>query len=739
VNRSLAEEEVEILSVPNITAQQILESTLAIPAFVPATVCTGYITAWFTNLHNFRQRSIVERIFWSLPLSFAVSPIAAFLIGRFISLSAVVVFLLVSTVICAATLVWEARQIRRSNATWNIGWHPLGGKASALAICWIAFTLFSLTDIQRDQKLFVSVALLDQSYRVDWTESVLHTGVPPMNPLYFYKHSFPMRNYYFWYVVCAAIVKMTHLSVRGVFTASCVWAGFGFAALIGLYLKHFLAVGPRLRSQFLCSMALVTVTGLDICVVLWNLFYFHIPPPADLEAWSRDGIVSWLHTLFWAPHHLVSLICCMLAFLLGWMYEKEASRRWAVPAILISLALASAFGLSIYVTFAFFLVLILWAIWRTAIERKGQAASVLAAGGAASVVLLLPYLRDLARSPSTSQTVSTAGSGSLFSFAVRQMIPPDGLLASRIFQPLAALHPSAAPDLARLLLLLPGYALELGFFFAVFLIYSIRAWRKSIPLTDAQRSLVFIAAATAPIMSFIRSGVLQTNDFGWRAALFVQFPMLLLGSELIMSWRVADKAPTAPIETAGLPGTTPHWLRSVASFALVIGVLSTVCQALMFRFLIPIGDRAAPPANEPEARSLSQKAYISAIGYAELDAAIPRDAVVQFNPEDQGRDRMSMIVNMLGIDHQIAIDTDVGTCGAGMGGDPSGCPILATAIDAIYNGASPEQARAICHQYGIQYLVARVYDPVWRNKNSWVWSPKTVVADPDFRAIDCSH
>jgi hypothetical protein len=104
----LAEEEVEILSVPNITAQQIIESTMAIPAFVPATVCTGYITAWFTNLHNFRQRSLIERIFWSLPLSFAVSTIAAFLIGRFISLTAVVVFLL------ASAAVWSQRSLGRS-------------------------------------------------------------------------------------------------------------------------------------------------------------------------------------------------------------------------------------------------------------------------------------------------------------------------------------------------------------------------------------------------------------------------------------------------------------------------------------------------------------------------------------------------------------------------------------------------------------------------------------------------
>jgi len=122
------------------------------------------------------------------------------------------------------------------------------------------------------------------------------------------------------------------------------------------------------------------VTGLDICVVLWNSFIFHIPPPADLEAWSRDGIVSWLHTIFWAPHHLVSMTCCMFAFLLGWIHEKEINRRGIVAAVLISLALSSAFGLSIYVTFAFFLVAILWVIWKVAIERTWQAASVLASG-----------------------------------------------------------------------------------------------------------------------------------------------------------------------------------------------------------------------------------------------------------------------------------------------------------------------------------------------------------------------
>ena len=80
----------------------------------------------------------------------------------------------------------------------------------------------------------------------------------------------------------------------------------------------------------------------------------------------------------------------------------------------------------------------------------------------------------------------------------------------------------------------------------------------------------------------------------------------------------------------------------------------------MFRFLIPLGDMASHANGDPYARNLSQKAYISAVGYAELNAVIPQNAVVQFNPKGTGQDRMSVISNMLGIDHETAITSDEG-------------------------------------------------------------------------------
>ncbi len=702
---------------------------MAIPAFLPATVCTGYLTAWFTDWHGFRGRSLVEQLFWSVPLSLGVSTIAAVLIAWFLSLGAVVAFLHASGIIWVALLGGEWGRTRRRGGRWPTGWRPLGGKALALALIWIAVAILSLVDWQRGHELFMSIATYDHASRVNWTESILRTGVPPANPAYWYMHAAPMRYYYFWNVVCAAVVQMSHLSTRAVFIASCVWAGFALAALIGLYLKHFLAAGARLRSQFLLCVALLMVTGLDICVNVWNLVYLHQPLPNDLEWWSASQITSWLDSLLWVPHHIASFVCCMFAFLLAWMEGEKNEHRSAASVVLIAFLLASAFGLSVYVAFGFFLVMLVWALWQVTIERKPRSALLMAAGGAGAALLLIPYLRELLTHSSTGLE-----GGSVFTFAVREMFPPDGLLATHLFESLAGHNASAARNMANLVLLVPGYVVELGFYLAILLIYLVPAWRGRTPLNAARRSLLVIAVTTLAMISVIRSSVLTSNDFGWRAALLLQFPLLLFGSEVLTGWKLAERKGSAAADMAGLPQNTPHWLRSITALALVIGVISTVCQVLLLRFDIPLNEARLQSVHDPDAGKLPHNAYISAVGYAQLDRSIPRDAIVQFNPAVEPYWRSA---DLLGIDRQLAILHDQPYCGAELGGDPSGCPAMAGAIDSLFRGASAEQARAVCRQYGIQYLVTRMYDRAWSDGSGWVWRLKPVVQDPQFRVLEC--
>lgn len=701
----------------SITASQILCSVLAVIAFCPAMICPGYVAAWFTNLHGFRQRSLMERLFWSVPLSLSISTIASVLIGKALSLNAVVAFLIASALLFIAMIVIEHRQRTRSRSSWVLGWHPLGATALLLIIAWVALAILSLADIQRGDQLFMSLTIFDHAPRVNWTQSILRTGVPPHNPMYFYMQPAPMRYYYFWNVVCAAVACMAHLPVRAVYIAGCVWGGFILAAIIGLILKHLLCAGIHLRRQFLIAVSLLLVSGLNSMIIIVRLFSGSGGLPGPPQVWSVAQLNSWYDSLLFVPHHISSVACCMFAFLLAWIDRSQTIRDRAIVVTIISAALASSFGLSIYVAFGFFLTMLAWALWQIA---RGQFRSVLlmTAGGAGALVLLVPYLVEL-RANSSGQH-----GGSMFSFAVRETFSPTPLLASGLLNHMAQSHPWAALNLARLILLLPGLAVELGLFLFVFIVCLVPRFRRR-PFSPAQQSLLFIAFSALLLSSFIRSNVLDINDFGVRTALFLQLIAVLFASELISAQELSG--PAAP----------PLWVHSVVRFAIVLGVVTTIHQAIIFRFTIPIAFTVARSHSNdnPVARNLSHKAYLSALGYAQLNASIPPSAIVQFNPADDGP--FWNLVDLLNIDRQTAIVSDKPWCGAELGGDPSGCLPIAAAIDALYKGASAEQARATCRAHHIDYLVSRIYDPAWQDRQSWVWTLNPAVANPEFRALDC--
>jgi hypothetical protein len=62
---------------------------------------------------------------------------------------------------------------------------------------------------------------------------------------------------------------------------------------------------------------------------------------------------------------------------------------------------------------------------------------------------------------------------------------------------------------------------------------------------------------------------------------------------------------------------------------------------------------------------------------------------------------------------------------------------MAPVIDALYRGATVGQARSTCALYGVDYLIARIYDPAWSDRQGWVWNLSPAVADPEFRVLSC--
>jgi hypothetical protein len=705
----------------SLTVTQLAENLVAIPAFLPLALFPGYVVAWVTDLCGFRSRSFAERMFWSVPLSLAVATIALVLLSRFLSLTAAGIALFATAGVWVALIVWEGRQLKRTGKRWNIGWTSEATAALGWAGAWTALAVASLVDLSWGHRVYMSSTIVDVGARVNWIEAIFHTGVPPINPLYWYHQAARLRQYYFWYVDCAVVARMWHIPARAVLSGSCVWSGYALAALLGLYLKYFLNIGAQLRRHFLVCVGLLGVTGLDVLALLGTIFLLRQPKPLDPEWWSADQITSWIDSLLWAPHHIAALVCCMLAFLMASFAGKTGKAGSVLSALLIAACLASAFGLSIYVTFAFFLIMIEWAVWQIAFERAALPVKRLALGGALSVPLLLPYLLEL------RQGTSGSAGGHLFALAVREMIPADPFLAMRFMQPFAAVHPIIARNVLNLVFLVPGYSLELGFYLIVLLVCLVPAWRGRRAFSFGERTLVFLAVATLPIITFLRSAIISHNDFGWRSALFLQFPLLLLGAVLWTQWHPEKKQSSPDAISA------PQWLRSLASLTILVGILSSVTQVLDLRFGIAEIEREG--GNAPDAYRMSDAAAIAASGYEQLNRFIARDAIVQFNPSEENPVIRSII--QLNVRHQTAIAGDKEGCGSALGGDPKGCPIMAAVLDPVFHGSGAEQARTACREFGIQYLIADVYDPAWNDRSGWVWTLPAVVVEPEFRALDC--
>ena len=121
----------------------------------------------------------------------------------------------------------------------------------------------------------------------------------------------------------------------------------------------------------------------------------------------------------------------MFAFLLADMAAADREHNRATYIVLIAAALASAFGLSIFVPFGFLLVMFAWGVWQVTVERSPRPPLMLATGGVLAPVLLVPFLWNLTRASS-----KMAG-GHVFGFWIREIIAPDSLTASPFFQNLA--------------------------------------------------------------------------------------------------------------------------------------------------------------------------------------------------------------------------------------------------------------------------------------------------------------
>lgn len=578
--------------------------------------------------------------------------------------------------------------------------------ALAVFAAWAALALGSLVDIGIHGRLWMSVTIYDHGLRTAFIDAVLRTGVAPVDPVYWPGHDAPMRYYYFWYAVTAAVARLAHISARQALIASCVWPPVGVVAMLALFGRYVLGRrNQELTRLTACAACLLGVTGLDLLVTL-ALHLLGTPAMGDMEWWSVDQVSSWPDTFLWVPHHAAALVAALLGLLLLLRATETARRnpRLSVAA-LAGLSLASAFGMSAYLGIGVTVVVLGWLLANLNGKAAGRSLQSVAVAALVAAASLSGYLRQLLHRD------GSGGPGvAPLSVGFREILSPAALAGSSLFHPLAASHPYRAREVAAGILLLPGWGVELGFYAIVFALALVRFRRQPSPA----RTVLWLTLSGFVAASILRSNVISTNDCGVRSALLPQFFLLLLGALVLAS--------------------AQGHLRRFLWLLLVIGAGGCVYQIGLLRAYVPWQQAHG----NPEMREVGERALALRNVYTALQLRIPVAARLQF---DFSAESFYLYPHLLFANRQIL--TAESGCSTSFGGDPAACPVLQNGIVQLFPAdpsSTPTAARAqrLCRDLGVQYLVVTRWDGAWQARSGWVWTLPAAVDQPSARVLACS-
>jgi hypothetical protein len=690
----------------NFTVVALIESLGAVFLLGIFLLPPGYLLGRASNLLNFRETSGSERLLISVVVSVATTPIFAVLLGRYLGVFAALGVFMIAAVVSAGFLVqdWRTRDREQQQIM------ACSTKVAFLLMAaWSALALLSVIDWQIGRRLFVSAIIYDHSVRVPFVASVIHNGVPPLNPFFGVNGAPVLRYYYYWYVVAALPGELSGLSARACLNASILWCGFALAAIVPLYLKHFLRQQSELRRRSIAGIALLLVTGLDLipyvvlCLRSRVLF-------ADMEWWDTNQVTSWMASLLWVPHHVAALIACVTGLLVLAQQKDESPLRQRVwMAVLGAIAFASGAGLSLYVTFTFAVFCALWMIALLTQSRLQEFFTWLVAS-ALAIGMSAPFLHDLLSGSSAA--------GSRFAiFALRDF--PLGISALQAL----GVHNPAILDFAKIPILALVYFLEFGFFFFVLLLQFKRDMLGTSPLGPWQKCAWLLFASCLLVVTFLKSDTTGSNDLGFRGILPVQFILLVWAAPI-----VSDLFGNASTRTR----ISNLW-RGVLYAALFIGVLSTAVQLTLLRGSSMLVDakRLTPIESYLQIPEIGKYTFLLQQGFADLNQQTANYDLYQFDTNSSG----AWLIRLYS-GHPFAAGDE--SCGAAFGGNLERCREAMPYLEAPFQiGVSSRDVNTICSRFGLRILLVTDVDPVWHDPDSWVWRSNTIVANDAMRAFVC--
>jgi len=688
---------------------------LVLPLFIMA---PGYVIGWAADVLDFRQRRFLTRLLLGTTLSVAVVPAFTFLVVRFTHLKTMWWIFIPSWIIFFWLIFPHLRRFKFPQDRW-VRW------SIGLTLIWVVIALFSLVDIQLDQRVYFNVTAFDWTHRVAITDAIARTGIPPVNPFFFTGEPVYVSYYYFWSIIPALLNQFTGgiITARIAFVASAIWCGIALRAITALYQRFHSPEGKHhIEQRSVAANCLLFVTGLDMIFVF--LLITRMPDfPGIFEKWNGNAqITSWSGASLWVPNHVASLIACLVGYILfQGITQLTPIRKKLATTILIGISLASAVGMSIYIPFIFIVFWGLWTLVSLFTNELRYKLIWLFLAGLLAFIFTVPFAYDVLESRDNLST-----GGNLFAFWVRPIFLVESNSLVQQF-----IHSETLLNLINLILLPVNYFLELGFFLLAGLLYLQAAYKEHKAL-DILKPDFLLLLASVLVCSFLRSSMIFNNDLGWRGFLPAQFILLIWSANVLLNlfptWfrKLND----------GTPIKMSYMIRFTLVLTLVIGFFSSAFDILHSRFFFWMNDTQTWLTSQGGVytdQNIGNRTYSLRQAYQFINEYYPKDSIIQNNPDVPDID----LSQGLYANHQTVV--------SGPGAMTYGVSLpaykqLADQITPIFSDSSisSENVNDLCSKYSIDVMIVTDIDPVWKGSYSWIWQQQPIFETPSVRLFKCS-
>jgi hypothetical protein len=707
----------------NFLFHDIAGSLLAAAIMPVFLLLPGYSLARTLNLWQFRERSVPARVAFGLVLSIAVTPGLTYLLARALSLHFACAVFLIAGLLFLGVAASRAMRVGVVSHVMILTSSRVARLSAVVIVGWMAVAILLLSDLQLGGRLYPNVLSFDYTWRIAITGSIARMGVPPVNPEFYPGHTVPLFYYYFWFMTCslADVLGGSWVQPRTAVIAGTAWMGVGLIAIMALYARLLTPfVHTAQRQRVLIAVALLGITGFDILPIVITYVYQYLHDRVILYPtveWWNEQITAWPTAVLWVPHHIAALIATLTSFLVfSSLHEAHTLGQRALNMGICALALFSAVGLSVWVTFTFAAFWVVWIIiafikgWHRE-ARDGILIGLLA------LALSIPFVLDLQRAHSTRDlpiVVSVRPFLPVHDWIKRQGGGPNRLLAA---------------DLASLPL---NYVLEFGFVALAGMVYWHRRLQSREKMARDEIALVALAATAAVIMTFLRSNI-ASNDLGWRGAMFVQFVLLLWSADVARAvfayWLL--KGQDAHIRIS-------KRIAQCLLVAMMIGIIPILYDMVMMKLYPAVGDLHMRVARIPgflDETDLGRRYYDVREAYHWMNRHLPPSAIVQHNPNLY----LDLPSGLYGNHQVVAADSIYGTYGIMFGVPVSVYEPVWSVLKTLFASGDVDRTEVaqICGRFGIAAFVAKDTDAVWNDREGWLYRVTPLYENRSTRVVGC--